>query len=69
MLSSLVASNKGHGSDVFVGANVVHCGHTTVDDVDNTIRDTGLFKQVNADFGSSWDSLGGFKDKGVSESD
>jgi len=66
VLSSLVSSDEGDGSDVFVSTDVVHSWLSSVDDVDNSIRNSSFLKQVNHEFSGSWDLFRWLKDVSVS---
>jgi hypothetical protein len=69
ILTSLVATDEGDSFNVRMGANVCHSFFSTLDNVNNAIRDTRLLQEVHKNIHGTWYLLRGLHDVGVTKSD
>jgi len=69
VLSGVVGTDERYGLDIGMVADVIDGGLTSLNDVDNTIWDSGSLEHIGDDFSSVRSSLGRLADESVSGSD
>lgn len=65
VLSSLVSSDEGDSLDVFMSTDVVDGWLSSMDNVDDSIRNSSFFKEINHLFSGGWDLFRWLEDVGV----
>jgi len=69
VFTCLVATDEGNCLDIGVSADVCDGLFAALDNVNDTIGDTGLLQEVQEDLHSTWDLLRGLHNVGVTEGD
>jgi hypothetical protein len=68
VVSSFVSSYEGDCLDIFVFSDLLNCIETTMDKIDNSLRDSNFLKDINQILTCVWDTFRSLHDESVSAS-